>query len=88
MFTVTKRQREPRVAGIISPGKQGEIIHLRRGQSHEQLQFGLSDLQFFCHWPRIARFASVGNTGFVVVVQQRYEDAESLESSTLWNLTP
>ena len=34
----------------------------------------------------IAGFAPVGNTGFVVVVQQRFEDAVSLESSTLWNL--
>lgn len=35
----------------------------------------------------IAGFAPVGNTGFVVVVQQRFEDAVSLGSSTLWNLT-
>ncbi len=34
----------------------------------------------------IAGFAPVGNTGFVVVVQQRFEDAVSLEASTLWNL--
>ena len=34
----------------------------------------------------IAGFAPVGNTGFIVVVQQRFEDAVSLESSTLWNL--
>ena len=34
----------------------------------------------------IAGFAPVGNTGFVVVVQQRFEDAVSLESSTLWSL--
>ncbi len=34
----------------------------------------------------IAGFAPVGNTGFVVVVQQRFDDAVSLESSTLWNL--
>jgi predicted Ser/Thr protein kinase len=34
----------------------------------------------------IAGFAPVGNTGFVVVVQQRFADAVSLESSTLWNL--
>ncbi|MGE5306075.1 MAG: hypothetical protein ACM3TN_22435 [Alphaproteobacteria bacterium] len=34
----------------------------------------------------IAGFAPVGNTGFVVVVEQRFEDAVSLESSTLWNL--
>jgi hypothetical protein len=34
----------------------------------------------------IAGFAPVGNTGFVVVVQQRFEDAVSLESATLWNL--
>ena len=34
----------------------------------------------------IAGFAPVGNTGFVVVVQQRFEDAVSLESTTLWNL--
>jgi len=34
----------------------------------------------------IAGFAPVGNTGFGVVVQQRFEDAVSLGSSTLWNL--
>jgi serine/threonine-protein kinase len=34
----------------------------------------------------IAGFAPVGNTGFVVVVQQRFKDAVSLESSTLWDL--
>jgi hypothetical protein len=34
----------------------------------------------------IAGFAPVGNTGFVVVVQQRFADAVSVESSTLWNL--
>jgi hypothetical protein len=34
----------------------------------------------------IAGFAPVGNTGFVVVVQQRFEDAVSLESSTFWSL--
>ncbi len=34
----------------------------------------------------IAGFAPVGNTSFVVVVQQRFEEAVSLESSTLWNL--
>lgn len=34
----------------------------------------------------IAGFAPVGNTEFVVVVQQRFEDAVSLESSILWNL--
>lgn len=34
----------------------------------------------------IAGFAPVGNTGFVVVVQQRYDDAVSLESPTFWNL--
>ena len=34
----------------------------------------------------IAGFAPVGNTGFVVVVQQRFEEAVSLESSTFWNL--
>ncbi len=34
----------------------------------------------------IAGFAPVGNTGFVVVVQQRFADAVSLESSTLWSL--
>jgi len=30
--------------------------------------------------------APVGNTGFGVVVQQRFEDAVNLGSSTLWNL--
>jgi serine/threonine-protein kinase len=34
----------------------------------------------------IAGFAPVGNTGFLVVVQQRFEDAVSLEAATLWNL--
>jgi serine/threonine-protein kinase len=34
----------------------------------------------------IAAFAPVGNTGFGVIVQQRFEDAVSLGSSTLWNL--
>jgi serine/threonine-protein kinase len=34
----------------------------------------------------IAGFAPVGNTGFIVVVQQRFDDAVSLETSTLWNL--
>jgi serine/threonine-protein kinase len=34
----------------------------------------------------IAGFAPVGNTGFIVVVQQRFEDAIGLESSTLWTL--
>jgi eukaryotic-like serine/threonine-protein kinase len=34
----------------------------------------------------IAGFAPVGNTGFVVIVQQRFEDAVSLESATFWNL--
>ena len=34
----------------------------------------------------IAGFAPVGNTGFVVIVQQRFEDAVSVESSTLWGL--
>ena len=34
----------------------------------------------------IAGFAPVGNTGFIVVVQQRFADAVSLESSTLWYL--
>lgn len=34
----------------------------------------------------IAGFAPVGNTGFVVIVQQRFADAVSLEASTLWNL--
>jgi hypothetical protein len=34
----------------------------------------------------IAGFAPVGNTGFGVVVQQRFEDAVSLGSSILWNL--
>jgi hypothetical protein len=34
----------------------------------------------------IAGVAPVGNTGLFVVVQQRFEDAMSLESSTLWNL--
>jgi len=35
----------------------------------------------------IAGFAPVRNTGFVVVVQQRFDDAVSLESSTVWRLT-
>jgi eukaryotic-like serine/threonine-protein kinase len=34
----------------------------------------------------IAGFAPVGNTGFVVIVQQRFEDAVSVEASTLWGL--
>ncbi|HSD49986.1 MAG TPA: hypothetical protein VLG48_01165, partial [Candidatus Methylomirabilis sp.] len=34
----------------------------------------------------IAGCAPVGNTGFGVVVQQRFENAVSLGSSTLWNL--
>jgi eukaryotic-like serine/threonine-protein kinase len=34
----------------------------------------------------IAGFAPVGNTGFVVVVQQRFSDAVSVEASTLWGL--
>ena len=34
----------------------------------------------------IAGFAPVGNTGFVVVVQQRFDDAVSLEASTFWRL--
>jgi hypothetical protein len=34
----------------------------------------------------IAGFAPVGNTGFIVIVQQRFEDAVGLESSTLWTL--
>ncbi len=34
----------------------------------------------------IAGFAPVGNTGFFVVVQQRFEEAVSLESSTFWSL--
>jgi hypothetical protein len=34
----------------------------------------------------IAGFAPVGNTGFFVIVQQRFEDAVSLEAATLWNL--
>jgi eukaryotic-like serine/threonine-protein kinase len=34
----------------------------------------------------IAGFAPVGNTGFVVIVQQRFADAVSVEASTLWDL--
>ncbi len=34
----------------------------------------------------IAGFAPVGSTGFVVIVQQRFADAVSLESATFWNL--
>jgi hypothetical protein len=34
----------------------------------------------------IAGFAHVGNTGFVTVVQQRFDEAVSLDSATLWNL--
>ena len=34
----------------------------------------------------IAGFAPVGNTGFVVIVQQRFEDVVGLDSSVLWNL--
>jgi hypothetical protein len=34
----------------------------------------------------IAGFAPVGNTGFVVIVQQRFADAVSVEASTLWGL--
>ncbi len=34
----------------------------------------------------IAGFAPVGNTGFFVVVQQRFDDAVSLEPTTLWSL--
>jgi hypothetical protein len=34
----------------------------------------------------IAGVAPVGNTGFAVIVQQRYTDAVNLESSTFWNL--
>jgi eukaryotic-like serine/threonine-protein kinase len=34
----------------------------------------------------IAGFAPVGSTGFLVVVQQRFEEAVSLEGSTLWSL--
>ena len=34
----------------------------------------------------IAGFAPVGNTGFVVIVQQRFADAVSIEASTLWGL--
>jgi hypothetical protein len=40
--------------------------------------------EFAGRW--IAGFAPVGNTGLFVVVRQRFEDAMSLESSTLWNL--
>jgi hypothetical protein len=40
--------------------------------------------EFSGRW--IAGFGPVGNTGFGVVVQQRFEDAVSLGSSTLWNL--
>src|SRR2546428_12896211 len=35
----------------------------------------------------IAGFASVGNTGFVVVVQQSYKEARAVDPSTFWNLT-
>ena len=35
----------------------------------------------------IAGFAPVGNTGFVVIVQKRFEDVVGLDSSVLWNLT-
>jgi hypothetical protein len=34
----------------------------------------------------IAGFAPVGNTGFIVVVQQRFEDAVTLPTSTFWRL--
>jgi serine/threonine-protein kinase len=34
----------------------------------------------------IAGFAPVGNTRFIVIAQQRFEDAVSLGSSTLWSL--
>ena len=34
----------------------------------------------------IAGFAPIGNTGFVVIVQQRFEDVGGLDSSVLWNL--
>jgi hypothetical protein len=34
----------------------------------------------------IAGFAPVGNTGFIVAVQERFDDAVSLEPSTLWSL--
>lgn len=34
----------------------------------------------------IAGFAPVGNTGFIVAVQERFEDAVSLEPSTVWSL--
>src|SRR5881409_2151734 len=35
----------------------------------------------------IAGFASVGNTGFVVVVQQSYKEARAVDPSTIRNLT-
>lgn len=34
----------------------------------------------------IAGFAPVGNTGFIVIVQHRFEDVVGLDSSVLWNL--
>jgi len=42
------------------------------------------DKEYAGRW--IAGFAHVGNTRFVLVVQQPFRDAVSLESSTLWNL--
>ena len=34
----------------------------------------------------IAAFAPVGNTGFFVIVQQRYEDALNVDAIVSWNL--
>jgi hypothetical protein len=74
---------KPRTAG----SQQPELVHQKPAVYHDVNYADPAASvapEYGGRW--IAGFVPVGNTGFVVAVQQRFDEAVSLESSTLWSL--